>query len=86
MSNFHQTSPDSAFTKRWICSRATPDGRITVANRRLIINSAGRRDESVLTTDEDVRRCLRHHFRIDFDTSVDLSKLAAYDGGQTTTA
>src|ERR1017187_8404878 len=47
MSAFHQTSPESGFTKRWICSKATRDGRITVANRRLIITAADRREETV---------------------------------------
>ena len=40
MCRFHQTSGDSGFTKRWICSRATPEGRITLTNRRLILTSA----------------------------------------------
>jgi hypothetical protein len=61
MSTFHQTSPESGFTKRWICSKATRDGRITVANRRLIVAGKGRREESVLSTDDELRRCLRDH-------------------------
>jgi N-hydroxyarylamine O-acetyltransferase len=80
MSRFHQTSPESGFTQRWICSKATADGRITLTNRRLIITADGRRDESLLTTDEEVRRCLRNHFGIGFDGSVDLSRLAVLDG------
>lgn len=75
MSKFHQTSPESGFTKRWICSKATPDGRITLANRRLIITGDGRREESMLGIDDEVRRCLRDHFGIEFDDSVDLSRL-----------
>jgi N-hydroxyarylamine O-acetyltransferase len=80
MSTFHQTSPESGFTKRWICSKATRDGRITVANRRLIVAGEGRREESVLSTDDELRRCLRDHFAIEFDASADLSKLAVPDG------
>ncbi len=75
MCQFHQTSPESGFTKRWICSKATPDGRITVANRRLIVTGEGRREESVLSTDDELRQCLRDHFGIEFDDSVDLSRL-----------
>ena len=75
MSTFHQTSPESGFTKRWICSMATVDGRVTVANRRLIITSDGRREERMLTTDDEVRQCLRDYFAIEFDDSVDLSQL-----------
>jgi N-hydroxyarylamine O-acetyltransferase len=75
MSKFHQMSPESGFTKRWICSKATPDGRITVANRRLIVTGDGRREEIMLDTDDEVRRCLRNHFGIEFDAAVDLSRL-----------
>jgi N-hydroxyarylamine O-acetyltransferase len=77
---FHQTSPESGFTKRWICSKATRDGRVTVANRRLIITGEGRREERVLSTDDELRLCLRDHFGIEFDGLVDLSRLAASDG------
>ncbi len=80
MSVFQQTSPESRFTRRWICSKATPDGRITLANRRLIISIHGQREERVLTTDEEVRGCLQDYFGIEFDSSVDLSKLAVYEG------
>ncbi len=75
MSKFHQTSPESGFTRRWICSRATPDGRITITNRRLIITAGDRREESELGTDEEVRQCLRDHFGIELDDAVDLSRL-----------
>ena len=81
MSKFHQTSPESGFTKRWICSKATPDGRITVANRRLIIAGGGGREESVLGTDDEVRRCLSNHFGIEFDGSADLSRLRNFSKG-----
>jgi N-hydroxyarylamine O-acetyltransferase len=78
MSTFHQTSPESGFTKRWICSKATPDGRITVANRRLTVTAGDRREESVLSTDDEVRRCLRDHFGIEFEELVDLSRLDSF--------
>lgn len=78
MSTFHQTSPESGFTKRWICSKATRDGRITLANRRLIVTAGDRREESVLATDDEVRQCLRDHFAIEFDDSVDLSRLGSF--------
>jgi len=77
MCHFHQSSPDSSFTQHWICSKATPDGRTTLTNRRLIITRAGTREESVLTTQAEVRRCLRDQFGFEFPESSDLSKLAA---------
>lgn len=72
---FHQTSPESHFTKSWICSKATPHGRITLANTRLITTSDGVREESVLTTQAELRRCLRDQFGIQLPESMELSAL-----------
>lgn len=77
MCHFHQTSPESGFTQRWICSKATPDGRITLTNMRLIVTCGGTRKESVLTTEAEVRRCLRDQFGFEFPESTDISKLTA---------
>jgi N-hydroxyarylamine O-acetyltransferase len=75
MCDFHQTSPESHFTKSWVCSKATPDGRITLANMRLIVTRGGTREETVLATDGEVRRCLREQFGIELPESADLSVL-----------
>jgi N-hydroxyarylamine O-acetyltransferase len=77
MCHYHQTSPESGFTQHWICSKATPDGRITLTNMRLIITRGGAREESVLTTEAQVRSCLSERFGIEFPRSADLSKLTA---------
>jgi N-hydroxyarylamine O-acetyltransferase len=74
---FHQTSPDSHFTKNWICSRATADGRITLANMRLIVTREGSREEILLSTEGDLRRCLREAFGVELDESAPLSKLTS---------
>ncbi len=75
MCRFHQLSPESHFTKNWICSRATPDGRITLANMRLIVTREGSREEIQLSTPGDLRRCLREFLGIELEESVDLSRL-----------
>ena len=72
---FHQTSPESHFTKSWICSRATPEGRITLANMTLIVTREGSREEIVLSTEGDLRRCLREAFALEIDQSATLSEL-----------
>jgi len=77
MCRFHQTSPESHFTRSWICSKATPDGRITLANMRLIITRDGVREESVLTSQAELRRCLRDQLGIQLPESVDLSALGS---------
>jgi len=75
MCHFHQTSPDSHFTKGWTCSRATPEGRITLANMRLIVTRGGDREERLLITEAEVRASLREQFGIAFPESADLSRL-----------
>lgn len=64
MCRYHQTSPDSPFTRGRICSRATPDGgRITLSDMRLVITKGGERSESHLGGDE-YDDALREHFGI----------------------
>lgn len=75
MCRFHQTSPQSGFTQRWICSRATPEGRITLTNRRLIVTRGGTREETVLATESEVLRCLSIQFGIELPESAHRSKL-----------
>jgi N-hydroxyarylamine O-acetyltransferase len=77
MCQFHQSSSESHFTTSWICSKATPNGRITLANMRLVITRGGTRDECDLSTEAEVRRCLRDQFGIQLPESLGLSSLIA---------
>jgi N-hydroxyarylamine O-acetyltransferase len=77
MSHYHQTSSESHFTQRSICSRAMPNGRVTLSGGRLIVTRNGTRHERMLSGQDEVRLCLSEHFGIEFDPSVDLSSLAA---------
>lgn len=52
MCRYHQTSPESPFTRKRVCSRATPDGRITLSNGKLIETRNGERQERVLSDEE----------------------------------
>jgi N-hydroxyarylamine O-acetyltransferase len=54
MCHYHQTSPDSPFTRKRVCSLATPEGRITVTGDKLIETRNGVREERALTEDERV--------------------------------
>ena len=67
MCHYHQTSPDSHFTRNRICSLATPDGRITLSGMRLIVTSNGRREEHALASEADWRSALRDRFGIVLD-------------------
>jgi N-hydroxyarylamine O-acetyltransferase len=64
--HFHQTSPDSHFTKGRICSRATEDGRISLSEMRLITTTGPQhlRDERTLADQEEYDRVLRDQFGI----------------------
>lgn len=62
MCRYHQTSPESHFTQKRICSRATPDGRITLSNMTLITTVAGEKHERVLESPEEYEAALREHF------------------------
>src|SRR6185436_18565253 len=66
MCQFHQTSPDSHFTKGRICSRATADGRVSLSEMRLITTSGPeqRRDERTLKDQDEYDRVLRDEFGI----------------------
>jgi N-hydroxyarylamine O-acetyltransferase len=59
-----QTSPDSRFTRGDIVSLATPEGRITLAEGRLIVSEQGVRNESDITSPEEKAAILRERFGI----------------------
>ena len=64
---FHQTSPDSPFPRRRVCTRLTPQGRISLIEHRLITVDAGTRTERELADDAAYRDALRTHFGIALD-------------------
>jgi len=75
MCRYHQTSPESHFMRNRICSRATPDGRITVAGMRLIVTRSGERQESELSSKEELQDCLLQHFGIALSPKSNWSRL-----------
>jgi N-hydroxyarylamine O-acetyltransferase len=62
MCHYHQTSPLSSFTRGTVCTLATPGGRITLRDRRMITTEQGARDERLLESDGEVRAVLRERF------------------------
>lgn len=65
MCRYHQTSPQSHFTKARLCSRATPEGRVTLSEWRLITTSLdGEREERIITSQAEYESLLRHQFGI----------------------
>lgn len=61
---FHQTSPESHFTRQRICSRLTPQGRISLSNMRFIVTENGQRTEREVGSDDEYREILRDQFGI----------------------
>jgi N-hydroxyarylamine O-acetyltransferase len=65
MCRYHQTSPESHFTKERICSRVTNEGRITLSGLRFLTTADdGQRQERILTNPEEYATILRDHFGI----------------------
>ena len=75
MCDYHQYSPLSHFTQSWICSKATPEGRITLANWKLIISQGAERQEVPLASEAELRGALRDYFGIALPAAADLSRL-----------
>lgn len=65
MCRYHQTSPDSHFTRGRICTRLTPEGRVTIADGRLIVTTADARTETALPDDAAFIEALWEHFGIE---------------------
>ncbi len=64
MCRYHQTSAESSFTQKRICSRATPQGRITLSEMKLIVTNEGRREERTIATEDEWQRILEEEFGI----------------------
>ena len=75
MCHYHQTSPESHFTQNTVCSRATPDGRITLSGMKWIVTRNGHREERELADEEERKTVLRQYFGI-----TEVSELKAVEG------
>lgn len=61
---YHQTSPQSGFTQKRTCTLATADGRVTLAEGRLITTRGGEREERPVA-EEERDAVLRDVFGVD---------------------
>ena len=83
MCRYHQTSPDSSFTRRRVCTIATPEGRVTLSEMRLITTSEnGERHELILESEEEYAAALRDHFGIEMPGSGDREVASTPDAPQ----
>ena len=65
MCEYHQTSPESSFTRRRICTMAKPDGRMTLAGMRLIETKNAVRKETMFSSEQELEACLREQFGVE---------------------
>jgi N-hydroxyarylamine O-acetyltransferase len=70
MCQYHQTSPQSHFTQKRICSRATGSGRITLSEMRLIETKDNQRHERLLADEQEYDAVLQEQFGIVMRRSV----------------
>lgn len=64
MCNYHQTSPQSHFTQKRVCSIAKPNGRITISDMRLIETIGNERSERRINDDLMYNTILEKEFGI----------------------
>lgn len=77
MCHYQQTSPDSVFTRKSVCSLATPEGRISLSNGRLIVTTQGGREERRITSEAEYRELLERHFGMELAAEAELGRLLA---------
>lgn len=64
MCRYHQTSPESHFTQKRVCSLATASGRLTLTNGRLITTTGDERYERELASESKIAAILRDQFGV----------------------
>jgi N-hydroxyarylamine O-acetyltransferase len=69
MCRYHQTSPQSHFTRARVCTRITDAGRITLSGMRLITTRNGVREERTVADDETYALLLRDEFGIEMKSA-----------------
>lgn len=52
MCEYHQTSPESHFMQKIICSKATESGRVSISDLKLITTSGRTKEQRIITEDE----------------------------------
>jgi N-hydroxyarylamine O-acetyltransferase len=75
MCEYQQTSPQSSFTRKSVCSRLTGSGRVTFANGRLTVTADGQREERPVDDPVELRALLREHFDVVLDADAPVERL-----------
>ncbi len=67
MCHYHQTSPQSPFTRKRFITRATPRGRISIDGAALIVTTDGAREITPIRDAETCAALLRQRFDVNLD-------------------
>jgi N-hydroxyarylamine O-acetyltransferase len=62
MCHYHQTSPESWFTRKRLCTLATEQGRLTLSEMKLVKTRSREKEERVLASEEEWRAVLAEEF------------------------
>lgn len=65
MCRFHESSPESPFPRKRLCTKATPWGRITLSDLHWIETASSHREERELKNEAEFEEILRDRFGID---------------------
>ena len=65
--HYHQTSPNTTFTQRTICTIATPDGRVTLNDEGLTITKVKEKEKVAVISAEHQAEILSHYFNVILD-------------------
>ena len=71
----HSTAPESSFVRRAVATRATPDGRVTISDGRLIETNGGRRTERPIHGRGELASLLEERFDLRLGPEADLARL-----------
>jgi N-hydroxyarylamine O-acetyltransferase len=68
MCNYHQSSPNSHFTQRLVCTLATRDGRLTLSDTSLTITRYGEKERIPIESAAEQGQILQTYFGINMES------------------
>lgn len=70
MCHYHQTSPDSHFTKQRMCTLPTQEGRVTISKNKIKITRGEEVTEDIFTDEAAYHQALKQYFNIELNLAV----------------
>jgi len=74
MCEFQQTSSESSFTQKSVCSIATKSGRLTISNGKFIETTNGIRSEKLIVSGKHYQQILQQHFCMMLPNNISLTQ------------